>query len=258
MLPILKNFPPLRQIGILGGTGFVGRNVVNALVDQGIKVTTFPRAAATNNEKLNQTIAEHSSQGIEFDGVINASWAHTGRATYRNDLDNYRWAEYTIKSYEMLSSLGIPFVGFGTCLEKLDYPSDEYTKAKILVADYFKARESISDWTWLRLHYLYSKNPPRPRLVEEASVVHSKGEVMISKDPNVLHDYIEIKDAAKLISAAVIGKYLGIRDIGAGQLKSNGELLRHLFPNLRIENGEITETQSGYQGLADIGYLKRL
>jgi nucleoside-diphosphate-sugar epimerase len=240
----------------MGGTGFVGSHVVNALIDQNVKVTILPREAATSHVKLKQVIVDHAMRGDEFDGVIGASWAHTGRMDYRNNIENHKWAESTINSYEVLSGLGIPFVGLGTCLEKLDYPTDEYTKAKILVSDYFKAMESKYDWTWLRLHYLYSKNPPRPRLIEEASTVYTKGGVMILKNPEARHDYIEITEATKLIACAVFGRHFGIRDIGSGHLKSNAELLNEIYPTLRIESGENIETLSGYQGLADIEYLK--
>jgi dTDP-6-deoxy-L-talose 4-dehydrogenase (NAD+) len=228
---------------LTGATGFVGRQVLRALAEKKCRVRLVVRdgkqdqiAKSDAIEKIVATKdlwSESAAWWAEackgVDTVIHVAWyAEPGQ--YLTSPKNLDCLAGTLKlSQGAIESKVRRFVGIGTCFE-YDFsaghlsiqtplkPQTPYAEAKVAA---FKAlSQSLPqhgvEFAWCRLFYLYGEGEDPRRLVP---VLHSKlkaGEPVDLTAGTQIRDYLDVRDAARMIVESALGSVQGPVNICSG------------------------------------------
>ena len=133
------------------------------------------------------------------------------------------------------------FVGLGTCIEyqltdeilTLETPlepTNPYSAAKVAayhsLLQYF-AHTDIN-FLWCRLFYLYGDGEDTRRLVPYLHQKLSRGEVADLSSGTQIRDFIDVKDAAKMIVDGTFSQETGVANICTGQGRSVKKLAQEI------------------------------
>ena len=215
----------MKNILLTGGTGFLGRHVLQELIKEQhhVKLVTRPSSkintpamlsaeVVLTDDIFNAPVQFWQKELKDIDTIVHLAWyAEPGH--YLNSLINIDCAAGTlIMAREAIKSGVKRFVGIGTCLEYQSSnkplhpdaqlaPTSTYAAAK--AACYQTLHHAFSqtavNFTWGRLFYLYGEGEDTRRLVP---YIHQQ---MIKKMPvllgpgNMIRDFMDVKDAARKI-----------------------------------------------------------
>lgn len=131
-------------------------------------------------------------------------------------------------------------------------------KSKRMARSILETTMGKDSWTWLRFFYVYSILDRRPNLVKSAHLAVGDGQVINLKDPNRLHDFIDVQDVASAVCVAVLNNIKGDVDIGSGRLTTVQNFVNRIFPNSVIKDISAfdVELRSGYSLPANTKALK--
>lgn len=207
-----------KKVLITGGTGFIGRNVVDELISRGWEVHSlvFPPFAPEkegliqyemnlmDNEAVNKFLKEHN-----FENLIHLAW-YVGPKCHVHDLN----LDWTLATLNLLKNFkengGKRFAGAGTISEyeyKYGYlledetptsPKTLYGESKnsiYKIASVYCKQNGI-EFKWPRIFNLYGPAEKSQRLMP--SVINSclKGEDVKVSDCLKFQDYLHVKDTA--------------------------------------------------------------
>lgn len=207
-----------KKILITGGTGFIGRNVVDELISRGWEVHSlvFPPFAPEkegliqyemnlmDTEAVNKFLKEHN-----FENLIHLAW-YVGPKCHVHDLN----LDWTLATLNLLKNFkengGKRFAGAGTISEyeyKYGYlledetptsPKTLYGESKnsiYKIASVYCKQNGI-EFKWPRIFNLYGPAEKSQRLMP--SVINSclKGEDVKVSDCLKFQDYLHVKDTA--------------------------------------------------------------
>ena len=207
-----------KKVLITGGTGFIGRNVVDELISRGWEVHSlvFPPFAPEkegliqyemnlmDNEAVNKFLKEHN-----FENLIHLAW-YVGPKCHVHDLN----LDWTLATLNLLKNFkengGKRFAGAGTISEyeyKYGYlledetptsPKTLYGESKnsiYKIASVYCKQNGI-EFKWPRIFNLYGPAEKSQRLMP--SVINSclKGEDVKVSDCMKFQDYLHVKDTA--------------------------------------------------------------
>jgi nucleoside-diphosphate-sugar epimerase len=227
---------------LTGATGFVGRQVLAALNERGAAVRAIVREgkqnqlAATDTESIaasRNLFAEQSAWWEEIckdvDIVIHVAW-HADPPTYLRSSKNLECLTGTLNLAKGAAQAGVRrFVGIGTCFEydltagtlsietKLR-PTTPYAGAK---AAAFMALsqwlpENKVEFAWCRLFYLYGQGEDVRRLVPYLRAKLTAGEPAELTSGNQVRDYLDVRDAGRMIAETALGAVQGPVNICSG------------------------------------------
>src|SRR5579864_2359487 len=228
---------------LTGATGFVGRQVLRELIARNCRVRVVVRKG--KQEQIGQSIAieriivtpdiwsepaawwSETCQGV--DTVIHVAWyAEPGR--YLHSPVNRDCLEGTLRLAQGASDAKVRrFVGIGTCFEydlgvgRLSVatplrPATPYAEAKV---EAFKAlsqslpRRSM-EFAWCRLFYLYGEGEDERRLVPFLRGKLRAGEPAELTSGQQIRDYLDVRDAGRMIADAALGAAQGPINICSG------------------------------------------
>jgi len=226
---------------LTGATGFVGRQVLNELLEKGFHVRCVAREknqlpASGLIESLVTTrdlfLEEESWWEKVLQGVatiIHVAWfAEPGK--YLNSPKNIDCLIGTLRLARAAGQSGVrKFVGIGTCAEYQLSDSDLSTETPLdPLSPYAGAKAaafmSLSPWlqnegmefAWCRLFYLYGEGEDARRLVP---YIHSQ--LRANKPVNLtsgtqIRDFMDVKEAGKQIARVALGEYIGPANICSG------------------------------------------
>lgn len=229
----------LKKVLVTGGTGFIGQNVVNELLQRGYEVHSlvFPpfmpeqpnliqyEMNLMDTMSLKNFFTEH-----QFESLIHLAW-YVGPKCHVHDL-NMDWLIGTLNLLKFFKEQGGKvFLGAGTCSEyeyKYGYlledetPTDPQTlygnskNAIYNVAKVFCKQNDIS-FKWPRIFNLYGPNEKPQRLMP--SVINSclKGEDVKVSDCLKFQDYLHVEDTARGIVDVFESNLEGAVNICSGQ-----------------------------------------
>jgi nucleoside-diphosphate-sugar epimerase len=228
---------------LTGATGFVGRQILRALAKRGCKVRVAIRAGSEDRlphtdaiEKVIATAdmwAENAAWWAEVCGgveiVIHGAWyAEPGR--YLQSPKNSECLAGTLRLAEGASQAGVRrFVGVGSCFEyDLDIgllsvdaplkPTTPYAEAK--AAAFAALTRSLPqqgvEFAWCRLFYLYGEGEDARRLVPYLRGRLAAGEPAELTSGQQIRDYLDVREAGRMIADATLGAAQGPVNICSG------------------------------------------
>ena len=229
----------MKKILITGGTGFIGSQVVQELLDKGYEVHSLvypPFAPEQKNlfqyemnlmdgEAIKKFFAEH-----QFESLIHLAW-YVGPKCHVHDL-NMDWLIATLNLLKAFKEQGgKTFLGAGTCSEyeyKYGYLTEDVTptdpgtlygnskNAIYNVAKVYCKQNGIT-FKWPRIFNLYGPKEKPQRLMP--SVIQSclKGEDVKVSDCLKFQDYLHVEDTARGIVAVLESDIQGAVNISSGQ-----------------------------------------
>ena len=228
---------------ITGGTGFVGQQIVKALLKREATITLVVRKGKEKDAKELCSVANVISSDDIFsenqqwwasactsiDTVVHSAW-YVEPGQY---LESEKNADCLIGSIELVRGAACAkvarFIGVGTCFEyelstsRLSIqtplkPLTTYAAAKTSLftfcSTYLPSRGT--DFAWCRLFYLYGEGEDERRLVPYIRHKISKGEVAELTDGKQIRDYLDVSEAGDQIAQVALGTQVGPLNICSG------------------------------------------
>jgi dTDP-6-deoxy-L-talose 4-dehydrogenase (NAD+) len=214
------------KIAITGGTGFIGRPLVEELVRQGHEVVV----ASRNFEQLNTesvrfvhlNIGKDDKEFLDvvsgFDALIHLAW--TDLEDYESDSHINSTLPDHIQFLNTCIDIGIrKFVIAGTCQEygiqegavseeTLAQPQTKYATAKDSLRLFLSQKiEEMPNLkvSWIRIFYVFGPGQSKRSLIGQLSNAIDSGKSHFSmSEGSQLRDFIHVFDVARILSLAVL------------------------------------------------------
>ncbi len=239
----------LKRILVVGGKGFIGREIVNRLRSDGSELVQMSRTSRKNIDytEFNGDIAnpqtyENFISDWKPNVIIQAAWI-TNHENYRSSHENIEYSKNTLRLAEFGFRNGVEhFVCLGSSAEygrtnepcnasiTVANPNDLYGKMKL---ETFQKIATISDefskrFTWARIFQPYGPRQDDKRFIPTA--IHSfKANIIFEcNNPNTTLDWITTRDIANAISWSLDNELPNLIDIGTGVGFSLGQVLEEL------------------------------
>lgn len=252
---------------LITGSGFIAASLVLQLESEGHDLLVYSR---TQSERIqcHQIVGdifnfEEFTKALSWEPqlIIHTAWITTPEL-YRNDLSNYKYAQFTANLAKYIAYSNVEhLIMLGTCAEYGHQggpstagisnlsPSTLYAEQK--VAAFYAAKELLCDsevrFTWARIFYPYGPNQDQKRLIPHLIYSLKTGEPVNLADTSSIHDWITTRDIASAISWVIKHNMPVEIDIGTSFGFTNLELLSTL------ENLLQTTYQLPAQGMHDFG-----
>ncbi|NOX40031.1 MAG: NAD(P)-dependent oxidoreductase [Alphaproteobacteria bacterium] len=228
---------------LTGATGFVGRQVLQQLLDQGASVRVIVRRGKEHMFEGQKNIESVVSTDDLFaeppsfwnsvcdgiDTIIHVAW-YVEPEKYLTAPENLDCLIGTINFAKAAAAMGVRrFVGIGTCFEydlkggvlstetKLK-PGSPYGASK--AAAFIALNASLPglgvELAWCRLFFLFGQDEDPRRLVSYIRDMLSKGEVANLTSGEQQRDYLDVVEAARMIVLTADGDTQGPVNICSG------------------------------------------
>jgi dTDP-6-deoxy-L-talose 4-dehydrogenase (NAD+) len=229
---------------LTGASGFVGAQILKALAEQGVRVRVvvregkepaFKASSAVESVIATRDLFAENAQwwARACDGVdvaIHAAWyAEPGK--YLQSLLNIDCLAGTLQFAKGAAQAGVRrFIGVGTCFEyELSggalavetplRPLTPYASAK--AAAYLALSRWLPgagvEFAWCRLFYLHGEGEDSRRLVPYLRAKLAAGEVAELTSGTQIRDFLDVREAGRLIAEAALGNVQGAINICSGQ-----------------------------------------
>ncbi len=242
------------KILVTGGTGFVGRPTVNALLGAGYQVHVTGREGGATEELAPQAVFHHADllqQGAAREiiaavapyAVLHLAWCVTP-GQFWTDPANLDWVAASLRLARAAAEGGVRrFVAVGTCYE-YEWPTASpcvegvtpvrphtlYDAAKAGLASILRSHFAATDvrFAWARLFYLYGCGEDMRRFVPSVARALVRGERARCTRGEAVRDFLDVRDAAGALAKLVAGDTSGDVNIGSGAPTRVSELAERL------------------------------
>jgi nucleoside-diphosphate-sugar epimerase len=255
-----------KTVLLTGANGFVGRQILRTLADQGASIRAVVRTGQSiaaggagidvvTTPDLFEASADWHAQVCEgVDTVIHAAWyAEPGK--YLTSLRNIDCLTGTLRFAQVAARSGVRrFVGIGTCFEydlrdgtlAVDTPLAPVTPyAAAKAAAFLMMSQQLPiqsvEFGWCRLFYLYGEGEDSRRLVPYVRERLSAGEPVALTSGEQVRDFLDVKEAAQMIVNFALGARVGAVNICSG----TGITVRALIEGIADEYGRRDLLQFG-------------
>lgn len=237
------------KIAVIGGSGFIGQQIVTSLGSEKFEVMSLHRNSHNNsNHRVSKFDLFNPTESINIltlyqpDVVIVTAWI-TELATYKNSPINERYAlaiedlarklEANLKFHLIVLGSSAEYgLEEGPCASNITkvIAYDSYSKAKIgclqRLGEMFA--DSASRLTWIRVFQPYGANQDSSRLIPSAIKHFKENKIFSLQSPSSISDWISSRDIASAIKFCVSNQTPQIVDLGTGIPTSNADLLELL------------------------------
>ena len=245
------------KVLIVGGNGFLGREITKRLTSDGYEVHVVSRSSKSDFNQL-QSFGDLSSPESYIpillkwrpEVVIQAAWV-TEQRTYRDDPQNNDYGRLTISFAERCFQLGVRhFLAFGSAAEygkqtepchsgkSLASPLDLYGKSKLQTLTSLQALNKTDEQklTWARVFQAYGHSQDSARFIPEVAKKLLVGENLKLNNPNFSFDWITSRDRACAVSFSLSHELPDVIDIGT----SIGTTVQEVYQKISILVGRET------------------
>lgn len=229
---------------LTGATGFVGSQILRALIERGCQVRVIKRPGSALPEWVDQNCIEIAKIADLFaastlqletlvagcDTLLHSAWyAEPGQYLYSpRNVDCLIGTLRLAQAFQ--ASGGRRFVGIGTCFEydvdagwlKTDtplLPKTPYAAAKVSA---FQMLTQLlppagQSFAWCRLFYLYGEGEDARRLVPYLRTKLAAGEIAELTSGRQIRDFLDVREAGERIAAVALSDQQGPVNICSGQ-----------------------------------------
>ena len=232
-----------RTVLLTGATGFVGHQVLSALGDHQSQVRVVVRDGSQDQlvggKNIEQVITTqdlfaesadwwaNTCSGV--DTVIHVAW-YTESGKYLQSLKNIDCLIGSLNMAKGALKAGVRrFVGIGTCFEydltvgklSIETPLNPLTPYAAAKVAFFTALSQLLpahgvEFLWCRLFYLYGEREDPRRLVPYIRSMLAEGKPAELTSGNQVRDFIDVAEAAKMITEEALGNHQGAINICSG------------------------------------------
>ncbi len=261
-----------RRILVTGGTGFIGRALLERLLNDGYDVLAIKgrrgpdlwheRLEWRSLDLLRASVTElrRALLGRDITHCMHTAW-YTNHSDYLVADVNKAWLEGSLRLADAFGEAGgRRFVGVGTCSEYRP-PADggpcvedqtplvaetHYARCK---AELFRVlRERGGDFAWARIFFVYGPGDRAGRLVPHVLAKFAAGEEAGPTYGGLRRDYIHVDDLVGQLARIAASDVRGAVNTGTGEAVSIADVFRiaaELFgqPELARLNDTIPENQ---------------
>jgi dTDP-6-deoxy-L-talose 4-dehydrogenase (NAD+) len=242
-----------KTVLLTGATGFVGRQIMRTLADRAVSIRAIVRdrerlptdiadlQVMTTRDLFEESAAWCAEACADVDTVIHAAWyAEPGK--YLTSTRNFQCLTGTLHLAQAAADSGVRrFVGIGTCFEyDLDVgtlsvntplkPLTPYASAKaatfLALSQHLPLRQV--EFCWCRLFYLFGEGEDARRLVPYVRARLSAGEAAELTSGEQVRDFLDVRDAARLIVDHALGPRTGAVNICSGVAITVRELIERI------------------------------
>ena len=233
----------MNKIFITGGTGFIGRNLISALIKDDdqfyLTVAVRNKNKIIRNKRIKYVFIDDVFNKNEFywakklkdiDTLIHLAWDINSN-DYLNSQENIKCLRGSIDIALGAKMAGVKkFYGFGTCFEykqtnKTLHENSQlssfnlYSSCKLslylILNDIFK--NNITSFTWIRIFFLYGEDQPSNKLYPYIKDnIKNKRKIKLS-NPNYIRDYLNINTACAYLIAIFKGPYVPLINLSSGK-----------------------------------------
>lgn len=231
------------SILITGATGFVGRHVLLALLDRGVRAKVIARegketmlAGVPGVDSIipsRSIFAESDDWWLDVlegvDTVVHLAW-YVEAGKYLMAPENLECLTGTLRLAKCAAAAGVRrFVGVGTCFEydlsagRLSVetplkPTTPYAGAK--AATYMALSQWLPpnqvEFAWCRLFYLYGEGEDEKRFVPYLRKSLEAGQRADLTTGSQVRDFLDVREAGRMIAETVVGDVQGPVNICSG------------------------------------------
>ncbi|MCK8643381.1 NAD-dependent epimerase/dehydratase family protein [Mycobacterium colombiense] len=231
-------------VTLTGATGFVGSQVLSNLLEQGCSVRVLVRnpsdlpdisaGAALEVVRTPDIFSETASRLEELlvgsETLVHAAW-YAEPGEYLTSPINLACLTGTLNLARAFAAVGGQrFVGIGTCAEydpsggllTTDTPLGPTTLYAACKASTFQVLRHFFyggdvSFAWCRIFYLYGEGEDQRRLVPYIRGRLEAGKEVLLTRGNQVRDFLDVKDAARMIVDATLGQEEGAVNICSGE-----------------------------------------
>lgn len=245
----LKNLKDIsnKRILLTGGTGFLGFQILKALLKKKVEINLLVRKKSKNLNKIKNLKKKNKFKIIfcedifdekknflrsitkKIDIVIHCAWNVEGN--FMNSDQHLKCLAGTINLAEACLKNKIKkFVGIGSCTEynpqkgylstKTDLnPSTNYSAAKIATFIALKRLFEFNkiNFLWCRVFYLFGEGESENRLIPYLTRMLENNQIVKLTSGKQIRDYIDVRIAAKQIISYSLRNFNGETNICSGK-----------------------------------------
>lgn len=229
----------VKKILITGSSGFIGRYVVNLLLDSpNYDLVIWDRSTMGNF--LDRSKRFQVLEDIKPDVVIHLAWNPTKNVNYDRDSQNLVWAQSTIEFIDecMKRNIWIIYSGSAAELNSSIINNLPYGIAKSGVSQHLKKLNKKNKYSLLLIQYVFSLENRRPRLLNDFNEGKAIKNFKLS-NPNNRHDFIEVRDVASGITSVLNNQITGTIYLGTGKEHTVGKFILSAAKALKISINEL-------------------
>lgn len=228
----------MNRILVTGGSGFVGRHVIDALVTTGHEVHALRRrrgpattgAAWHRADLLDASQLDSVVARTQPDAAIHLAWIARPRVFW-NAVENLAWVEASMRLFRALSSAGCRRLVFASTCAEYDLaagrcdelgtplrPNTLYGAAKLATSStLLAAAESLDlEVAVARIFFPYGAGEPAEKLVSATIRSILKGRRAACTAGTQRRDYLEVTDVASALVALLNSDVQGAVNVGSG------------------------------------------
>ncbi len=249
------------RVFITGGTGFIGKNVVNQLEKEGFSILLLTRASKENifsiikSKKVDIVSGDLSDinkwetklKQFKPDTTIHLAWEEIPDYGVETSIKNLK---YGLNLFEELAEIGCKkIICTGSCWEygknqgkiSEDLPvkfSNAFTAAKNALHWLGReiAKENNIQFIWTRLFYVYGPGQRVNSLIPYIIKCVKEGKKPKIRTPSVRNDFIYVKDVAKAIVAILENcNQSTVYNIGSGYSTSIQDIVKIVYSELNLQ-----------------------
>lgn len=228
-----------KKVLITGGTGFIGRNVVNELIAKGYEVHSLvyppfaPEQKGLFQYEMNLMDTNAVSEFLKehkFENLIHLAW-YVGKGCQTSNA-NLSWVTASLNLLQQFKENGGKRILMTGSVSEYDYKNgyltedfsplnNEYLYGKAKASLYVLAKEYAKlnnlDFKWARLFNVYGPNEREQRLVPSVILSMLKDEDVKVSTCTKYQDYLHVEDLARAIVMLFESKSQGAVNICSGK-----------------------------------------